>query len=280
MSSAIETINQLATSAAKAVWGDSSTDETHKEPISGATGDVSKGEPYDAGNLDPKDQNKVESSLKGQEDEPSDLAENEYYALSSSAKDKPLPESPRTQEPMGGQLQDRTKSNLNDTTTKSNLKDTTNADDDANPEQGKPLDKLTGAGPRPVEELAKENGGNAAAASSNEAVQEDDSKPKEQKLPEDDSSKQGNDNQKWEASEDDYVKTTGLAADGGNFDAAKPGAGVEADRLMEQKGMKTDDDDNNNHKAGSSGRKSSDSGRHHKDKPSLGERIKNKLHRH
>lgn len=51
MSSAIETINQLATSAAKAVWGDSSTDETHKEPISGATGDVSKGEPYDAGNL-------------------------------------------------------------------------------------------------------------------------------------------------------------------------------------------------------------------------------------
>lgn len=51
MSSAMETINQLATSAAKAVWGDSSTDETHKEPISGATGDVSKGEPYDAGNL-------------------------------------------------------------------------------------------------------------------------------------------------------------------------------------------------------------------------------------
>ncbi|KAL6786442.1 hypothetical protein J3E68DRAFT_420549 [Trichoderma sp. SZMC 28012] len=284
MSSAIETINQLATSAAKAVWGDSSTDETHKEPISGATGDVSKGEPYDAGNLDPKDQNKVESSLKGQEDEPSDLAENEYYALSSSAKDKPLPESPRTQEPMGGQLQDRTKSNLNETTTKSNLKDTTtgtNADDDVNPEEGKPLDKLTGAGPRPVEELAKENGGNAAAASSNDAVQEDNSnKPKEQKLPEDNSSKQGNDNQKWEASEDDYVKTTGLAADGGNFDAAKPGAGVEADRLMEQKGLKTDDDDNNNHKAGSSGRKSSDSGRHHKDKPSLGERIKNKLHRH
>ncbi|KAK0755896.1 hypothetical protein N5P37_011572 [Trichoderma harzianum] len=275
MSSAIETINQLATSAAKAVWGDSSTDETHKEPISGATGDVSKGEPYDAGNLDPKDQNKVESSLKGQEDDsPSDLAENEYYALSSSAKYKPLPESPRTQEPIGGQLQDRTKSNLKDTTTG------TNADDDVNPEEGKPLDKLTGAGPRPVEELAKENGGNAAAASSNDAVQEEDNnKPKEQKLPED-NSQQRDDNQKWEASEDDYVKTTGLAADGGNFDAAKPGAGVEADRLMEQKGLKTDDDDNNNHKAGSSGRKSSDSGRHHKDKPSLGERIKNKLHRH
>lgn len=50
MASAMETINQLASSAAKAVWGDSNAD-AHKEPISGATGDVSKGEPYDAGNL-------------------------------------------------------------------------------------------------------------------------------------------------------------------------------------------------------------------------------------
>ncbi|KAK4064277.1 uncharacterized protein Triagg1_9073 [Trichoderma aggressivum f. europaeum] len=284
MSSAIETINQLATSAAKAVWGDSSTDETHKEPISGATGDVSKGEPYDAGNLDPKDQNKVESSLKGQQDDsPSDLAENEYYALSSSAKDKPLPESPRTKEPIGGTtLQDnKPKSSIPKDTTTTGTNADDGDDDAANPEQGKSLDELTGAGPRPVEELAKENGGNAAAAaaSSGDAVsssqEENKMKPTEQKLPEDNS--QRNDNKKWEATEDDYVKTTGLAADGGNFDAAKPGAGVEADRLMEQKGLKTDDDDN--HKAGSSGRKSSDSGRH-KDKPSLGERIKNKLHRH
>lgn len=51
MASALETLNQLASSAAKAVWGDSNDAETHKEPISGATGDVSKGEPYDAGNL-------------------------------------------------------------------------------------------------------------------------------------------------------------------------------------------------------------------------------------
>lgn len=51
MASALETLNNLASSAAKAVWGDSNDAETHKEPISGATGDVSKGEPYDAGNL-------------------------------------------------------------------------------------------------------------------------------------------------------------------------------------------------------------------------------------
>jgi hypothetical protein len=44
----METINSIATAAAKAVWGDN---ETNKEPISGAQGDVSKGQPYDAGNL-------------------------------------------------------------------------------------------------------------------------------------------------------------------------------------------------------------------------------------
>lgn len=34
-----------------------------------------------------------------------------------------------------------------------------------------------------------------------------------------------------------HVKTTGLAAEGGDFDATKPGAGVEASRILEQKGI-------------------------------------------
>jgi len=44
----METINNLASAAVKAVWGE---DESHQEPVSGKTGDVSKGEPYDAGNM-------------------------------------------------------------------------------------------------------------------------------------------------------------------------------------------------------------------------------------
>ncbi|KAI9849545.1 MAG: hypothetical protein M1838_000128 [Thelocarpon superellum] len=35
-----------------------------------------------------------------------------------------------------------------------------------------------------------------------------------------------------------WVKTSGVAADGGDFDATKPGAGREADRLLEAKGVK------------------------------------------
>jgi len=34
-----------------------------------------------------------------------------------------------------------------------------------------------------------------------------------------------------------YVKATGVAADGGDFDATKPGAGAEANRLLESKGV-------------------------------------------
>jgi hypothetical protein len=44
----METINNVVTATSKAVFGDGSD---KKEPVSGAAGDVSKGEPYDAGNL-------------------------------------------------------------------------------------------------------------------------------------------------------------------------------------------------------------------------------------
>ena len=67
-----------------------------------------------------------------------------------------------------------------------------------------------------------------------------------------------------------YVRSTGMAADGGDFDAMKPGAGREANRLMEEKGM---------HKSGpggngvGAGKRSSESS-----EPSKVEKLKEKLH--
>ncbi|KAF2838451.1 hypothetical protein M501DRAFT_1005357 [Patellaria atrata CBS 101060] len=64
----------------------------------------------------------------------------------------------------------------------------------------------------------------------------------------------------------EYVKSTGLQADGGDFDATKPGAGMEADRLLEEKGI--------HREAGDPIPKDpNDSG-----KVSLGTKIKDKLH--
>lgn len=44
-----------------------------------------------------------------------------------------------------------------------------------------------------------------------------------------------------EAPKEEYVKTTGFAAEGGNFDATLPGAGREADRLMGHEGKPAED---------------------------------------
>ncbi len=51
----METVNNIASAASKAIWGDSTKDTADNEtqgtePISGQTGDVSAGEPYDKGN--------------------------------------------------------------------------------------------------------------------------------------------------------------------------------------------------------------------------------------
>jgi hypothetical protein len=51
----METINNAASAASRAIWGDSKTNndqsnESGNEPVSGQTGNTSSGEPYDAGN--------------------------------------------------------------------------------------------------------------------------------------------------------------------------------------------------------------------------------------
>jgi len=61
---------------------------------------------------------------------------------------------------------------------------------------------------------------------------------------------------KTEGTGEQWVKTTGLAAEGGDFDATKPGAGKEANRLLEERGIKKDE----------SGKMSTDDG----SSPSLG----------
>lgn len=55
----METVNNLASAASRAIWGDQSTAEQDttknetagQEPLSGQTGDVKSGEPYDKGNI-------------------------------------------------------------------------------------------------------------------------------------------------------------------------------------------------------------------------------------
>jgi len=74
-----------------------------------------------------------------------------------------------------------------------------------------------------------------------------------------------------------YVKTSGVAADGGDFDATKPGAGAEANRLLEEKGVHKDKDADSSQVEDD---KSSGSGAPPAPKESKLQKIKDKLHIH
>jgi len=139
-------------------------------------------------------------------------------------------------------------------------------------------DKLDGPGPKPLEVIAKENGGDAGQSGSNSSLDKGKSNEKAggtMHLPD-------NGDEHEDGTGELYVKSSGLKADGGDFDAAAPGAGREADRLLDVKGVHkegangglvhTDSkEDANGHANGSASPT--------KEKTSLRSKIKAKLHR-
>lgn len=96
-----------------------------------------------------------------------------------------------------------------------------NVDDTGALDEGNNPAKADGPGPKPIEEVAREHGGDAAAAGAATGAKSD--------AGSDDPDGLGSKSDKKGTGEQ-YVKTTGLQADGGDFDATKPGAGKEADR--------------------------------------------------
>lgn len=85
--------------------------------------------------------------------------------------------------------------------------------------------KVDGPGPKPVEEVARERGGDAGKTGTGDVKPEAGAGA---------APGEGEEEEKSESkgSGEQYVKSSGLAADGGDFDATKPGAGREADRKL------------------------------------------------
>lgn len=86
---------------------------------------------------------------------------------------------------------------------------------------------MDGPGPKPIEEVAAERGGDAAAVEDGGAKSDAAAGPDGAGAAAAEGEKETSESK---GSGEQYVKTTGLAADGGDFDATKPGAGREADR--------------------------------------------------
>ncbi|KAH8169620.1 hypothetical protein LIA77_10164 [Sarocladium implicatum] len=222
----MDTINNVAAAASKTIFGDGSE---NKEPVSGRTGDVSKGEPYDAGNLDPEDQKKFESlptPTPGTEPKkPFHVTDDPTAAATTSTEPTPKGDSSAGQ-----------------TDPKSNPTDTTD-----HPEEETLGKQPEGPGPKPVAQLAQEHGGNAAAAAQDVKTE----------VKEDGEKVETKDDGKSKGTGEQVVHASGLQADGGDFDASKPGAGHEADRLMTEKGIAHGDQPGDKSGSGSgSGKKS------------------------
>ncbi|TDZ29530.1 hypothetical protein C8035_v005486 [Colletotrichum spinosum] len=289
----METLSNMTNAATKAVWG---TNDNKEEPISGVAGNTTQGEPYDAGNIEDAEK---KPSVAGAHSEPN-------ASVAAPAKSPAAPftvdEGSKLKQDIGKpELKHLSADDVAPHDSAAGKTDTRQPGDpatDPNP-KGQDVstetgtgptnkgDRLDGPGPQPLETLAKQHGGDAGK------VRDD---APHGGLTTGDTPVSGNEvedgpqtESHGEGTGEKYVKSTGLAADGGNFDAIKPGAGREADRLLDEK------DPNaaaakaaagNSHKGDSShggsvsgtGNPSPNDGE--KEKKSLGDKIKAKLHRH
>jgi len=352
----MESVSNIASAASRAIFGEQGQQETSQnynttqttnanetrgvEPISGERGDVSRGEPYDKGNLDPsttqtgttsasKDSATSQYGSAPSSNNPvsssSNLDSSSNNPLSSSSNlessNKPAsatptsgsnpalagntPSSSENARPTGpshaeGETGKTATSSFNNPTSGTTTTGPTSAGDNSGPgaspsvgadpasgakpkvkQQGadKPDDKpdsgesqkiqdtkkeaeeaadkkVDGPGPMTLEEKARSGGGNAGA----KAGDEDEDGPTKPST--------------GEGTGEKYVKSSGMKAEGGDFDAANPGAGREADRLLEEKGI---------HREGGESKVDPDaaeSGEAKPQKQGLGEKIKAKLHKH
>jgi hypothetical protein len=148
----------------------------------------------------------------------------------------------------------------NNAAMKSNVDDSTGG-----PDMGDNPDKIHGTGPKPIEEVAKKFGGDAG-----------DAKPETRGTEDEEGGDGPQKTSQGSGTGEQYVKSSGLKADGGDFDATKPGAGREADRLLEEKGV---------HREPAKPSATVDDGAHDatghegKEKKSLGEKIKAHMHK-
>lgn len=209
----METINNMATAAANAVWGSNGTTESKQEPISGVNGDTSKGEPYDAGNMDPPKQPK-QTQANGSAEPAGPPAQSTPSDTTSGQNDTREPSNPATDV-------DANKQQVHT--------------EGAGPNDGP---ELNGPGPKPVATVAKEHGGDAGNNSSESSTDSLPGAGEGEGKDDDDDDSGIQKHSSGTGTGEQYVKSSGLKADGGDFDASAPGAGREADRLLDQKGVK------------------------------------------
>jgi len=215
----METVNNVVTGASKLIWGEGSTTQAGEEPVNGQKGAGTASEPFDKGNDETtttKTTNPAESgSVPHQKQQGADRpTEEPSHAQTAAISDK---------KEAAESTQDKASTSHTKITSdeeRNKLAEKGELPHDPNDHSGEPMKMHAGGDPEAkVEgETLKEKTERSASVGQ----------------------EGGGEHGKVKGTGEEWVKTSGIAAEGGDFDATKPGAGKEATRLMEQKGIKTE----------------------------------------
>jgi len=222
----METVNTVVSSASKLIWGQTQQGE---EPVNGQTGAGTVNEPFDKGNdvsdtantttpsttdttttlsTNPASSGAIPHQKQQGADRPEDAPNATETAAVTEQKD--AGEGSAASGPV----------HVTSDQQREELAEKGELPHDPNDHSGEPMKMHAGGDPeKPVEgESTKEKTERSASV-----AQEG-----------------GGEHGKVKGTGEQWIKTSGIAAEGGDFDAMKPGAGREATRLMEEKGIKTE----------------------------------------
>jgi len=212
----METISNMAGVASKALWGEGQQNpNATDEPVSGKQGAGTKEEPFDKGN----DENPIKTG------------EGDFAGSGTTAHG----------DPSSGQTPGQKQQGADRPSDAPGPRDT-----DAIKDQKESAEKTQGNQPKVPhtdeereEAMKKGEFPHDPNDHSGEPLKMHDGSEKKDRSASV-SQEGGNPHGKVMGTGEQYVKSSGLVADGGDFDATNPGAGAEATRLQEEKGVKKD----------------------------------------
>jgi len=229
----MEAVNNIMSTATKTIWGD----KAGEEPVNGQTGAGTVNEPYDKGNdsttggapTEGATDNRINSTQPSSEPTSNPAASGAVPHQKQQGADRPDAEPSDAQIDAVKDKKDAAESALNSDSTP---KITSDEEREKLAEKGElPHDPNDHSG----EPMKMHNAGGAGGDPREEAEA---GKPKDRSASV--AQEGGGEHGKVKGTGEQWVKSTGIAAEGGDFDVTKPGAGREATRLMEEKGIKTD----------------------------------------
>jgi len=223
----METINNVVSGATKVIWGEQKSGE---EPVNSQTGSGTATAPYDGGNEAPStsttnpaksgSDNPASGSVPHQKQQGADRPTDEPNAKETEAISSKKEAAEDTQDKAKSPSSSATKIVSDEEREK--LAEKGELPHDPNDHSGEPMKMHTGGKTDPE--------GGSEGETMKQKTERSASVAHEG----------GGEHGKEKGTGEKWVKTSGIAADGGDFDVTKPGAGKEATRLMEEKGIKTE----------------------------------------